>query len=174
MVTHSPRRTSREIPYWGGHAAGSKMTPRTPQGTGMKKIVWAAALVAGLGGCAHYQKKLDTWVGQPVGALVQSWGPPQSSYNLPDGSQVIQYAQRGNMVLPGTTYTTPQTTYQQGTVNAYGSNGGYATANYTGTSTTYQQRSTPATLIATSCTTNFTVNSSGYISAWSYNGNNCW
>ncbi|WP_440984939.1 hypothetical protein ACQHIH_16135 [Xanthomonas sontii] len=137
----------------------------------MNKSILALALVM-LSGCASYKTKLESWQGQPVGALIAAWGPPQSSYDLPDGSQVIQYIQSGNMTLPGMTYTMPQTTYQQGNVSAYGSNG-YANGTYSGTSTSYVQQRMPDTNISLSCTTQFTVNPGGVITGFSYRGNNC-
>ena len=51
-----------------------------------------------------------------------------------------QFAQTVSGVIPITTFS-PQTTYTSGTVNAYGS-GGFATGNYNGTSTTYNQQTT--------------------------------
>jgi len=39
-------------------------------------------------GCATtsaYEKKIATWVGEDVNRLVQVWGPPSSTYVLPNG-----------------------------------------------------------------------------------------
>jgi starvation-inducible outer membrane lipoprotein len=137
----------------------------------MKRVLIAGALLL-LTGCVSYGEKLQSWQNQPVASLVSSWGPPQSFYELPDGGQVIQYSRSGNMVLPGATYTTPQTTYHNGTASAYGS-GGYANANYNGTSTTYVQHQNPDIDIALSCVTQFTVSPSGYIVSYTWRGNNC-
>lgn len=137
----------------------------------MKKIFTCIAMLA-MAGCASYGERLEPLRGQHVSALVGAWGPPQSSYQLPDGSQVLQYARRGNMVLPGATYTVPQTSYTNGTASAYGG-GGYASGNYYGTTTTYVQQKNPDLNIALSCTTNFTINPDGYITGFNWSGNNC-
>lgn len=142
----------------------------------MKRIVYAAALLTSLSGCAttaKYEAKLNSWVGQPADSLVMAWGPPASSYPLQNGGQVLQYSGQRTLPIGGYTYTTPQTTYTNGTVNAYGSRGGYANANYSGTSTTYVQQQTPVYNVNLTCTTTFSVDASGYIVSWRYQGNDC-
>jgi hypothetical protein len=76
------------------------------------------------------------------------------------------------MVLHGATYTVPQTSYTNGTASAYGT-GGYASGNYSGTTTTYVQQKNPDVNIPLSCTTNFTVSPDGYITDFTWRGNNC-
>lgn len=137
----------------------------------MKRIAIASALLA-LSACASYDKKLDTWIGSPISALVSSWGPPASSFTLPDGSQVIEYSRSGSMQVGGYSYMTPQTTQHNGTINTYGNNG-YANSNYTGTSTTYVEQKTPTTNINLNCKTRFTVSRQGVITNWAWEGNNC-
>lgn len=34
---------------------------------------------------AGYEKILDSWVGTDISDLIESWGPPTSTYALPDG-----------------------------------------------------------------------------------------
>lgn len=137
----------------------------------MKKVLASLTMLA-VAGCASYGERLEPLRGQHVSALVGSWGPPQSSYQLPDGSQVLQYARSSNMVLHGATYTVPQTSYTNGTASAYGT-GGYASGNYSGTTTTYVQQKNPDVNIPLSCTTNFTVSPDGYITDFTWRGNNC-
>jgi hypothetical protein len=141
----------------------------------MKKLFFALLISMLLVACAttaNYEKVLNTWVGQHVDSLVSSWGPPRSSYQLSDGSKVIEYATSRNVQIGGYTTTVPQTTYNSGTVNAYGS-GGYAYGNYSGTSTTYVQKTTPVQNIAMQCITRFTLDAQGVIRKWSWQGNDC-
>lgn len=132
-------------------------------------IALAAALAPG---CATYSKQLDTWVGAHSDELISKWGPPDSAAQLSNGGSVLQYKRSGVLSLPGHTYSAPQTTFHQGAANAYGP-GGYAHGSYTGTSTTSVQQTTPGMQIPTSCTTTFTVDSSGVITQWNYRGNGC-
>lgn len=137
----------------------------------MKKVLLLSVVV--LAGCAGgFETKLQSWVGQPVDSLVSNWGPPQSSFPLQSGGQVLEYARSGQMTLPGATYTRPQTTYHSGTANAYGT-GGYASGTYQGTSTTYVQQQSAPTTIALRCVVRFTTDSAGTITQWSWQGNNC-
>ena len=101
---------------------------------------------------------------------VSSWGPPQGSFKLSDGSLVIEYIRSRNAQIGGHTYTAPQTTYHSGT--AYGSRGS-AYGTYSGTSTTYVQKQTPTYNINLMCKTRFTVNPQGIITRWSWQGNSC-
>lgn len=116
---------------------------------------------------------MQSFVGYPVSTLVSAWGPPQSSYTLPDGSQVIEYRRSSNMQLGGYSYTTPQTTYHQGSANAYNNTGGYAAGTYTGTSTTYVTQTTPVTNVALQCVARFTISEHGVVKNWSWQGNDC-
>jgi len=141
----------------------------------MNKLIataFGALLLTSCATTANYEAILNSWLGQPVDNLVSSWGPPQSSFTLSNGGQVLEYSDQRNMQMPGYSYTTPQTTYQSGTVSAYGS-GGSAYGNYSGTSTTYVQHQTPGYNIALSCKTRITVNSRGVITNWAWQGNNC-
>lgn len=141
----------------------------------MNRRIAAGAFTLLLGGCAttaNYEAILQSWVGKPIDSLVSSWGPPQSGFRLSDGGQVLEYSDQRNMQMPGYTYTTPQTTYQSGTASAYGS-GGYASGTYSGTSTTYVQQQTQGYNIPLRCTTRITVNPSGIITSWAWQGNNC-
>jgi hypothetical protein len=141
----------------------------------MKNGKVVAAIVIFLSACAttaNYEKILSSWVGKNVDNLVLSWGPPASFYPLSDGGRVLQYSNQRNVQFGGYTTMVPQTTYQNGTVNAYG-NGGSAYRNYSGTSTTYVQQTTPVQNIAMQCITRFTVNAQGIITRWAWQGNDC-
>jgi hypothetical protein len=125
---------------------------------------------------ANYEKILQTWVGSHADTLVASWGPPQSSYNLSSGGAVLEYKQQRNVQVGGYTYTSPETTYHSGNLNTYGNINTYGDlntygsynsyGNYSGTSTRYVTKQTPVYNIPVSCTTRFTVSSSG-IKRWS-------
>jgi hypothetical protein len=141
----------------------------------MKKLLLFFIVSTTLAGCAttaNYEKILNTWVGSHVDDLVSSWGPPRSSFPLSDGGKVIEYSSSRNIQVGGYTTTVPQTTYTTGNASAYGS-GGYAYGNYSGTSTTYVQQTTPVQNIALQCVTRFTINAQGLITRWSWQGNDC-
>lgn len=143
----------------------------------MKHLASLAMLcLLAVGGCAttaNYEKILQSWVGAHVDRLVTSWGPPQSSFRLSDGAQVLEYTNQRTVQGGGYTYTQPQTTYHSGSASAYGTYGGYASGTYSGTSTTYVQRQTPVYNIPLTCKTRFTVNPQGIITNWAWEGNNC-
>ena len=145
----------------------------------MKKIatygflIFVFTLVSGCATTANYEKVLNSWLGSHVDRLVSTWGPPSNSYELSDGSRVLEYVSQRNTQVGGYTYTTPQTTYHSGTETVYGNYGGYAQGNYQGTSTTYVQRQTPVYNVHTYCITRFTTSPSGVITRWAHEGNAC-
>jgi hypothetical protein len=142
----------------------------------MKKLLAPLVISLWLTGCAttaNYEKILDSWKGSNVDNLVMRWGPPASSYPLSNGGKVLEYQNRRNVQIGGYTTTTPQTTYNNGVVNTYGNNGAAAYGNYSGTSTTYVQSTTPIQNIEMQCITRFTVDPNGTIINWAWQGNDC-
>ena len=135
-------------------------------------IVTLAIALAGCATTANYEKLLSSWVGSNADNLVMRWGPPSNSYPLSNGGRVLEYSNQRNIQLGGYTQTVPQTTYSSGTASAYGT-GGSAYGTYSGTSTTYVQRTTPVQNIAMQCITRFTINSQGTITNWAWQGNDC-
>jgi hypothetical protein len=135
------------------------------------KVFVLLAVILCLAGCAttaNYEKTCASWIGDKEDSLISSWGPPQSTYTLSDGSRVIQYVREGNAQVGGLTYTAPQTTYNNGVINGYG-----GSATYNGTSTQFVEQTTPVYNIHLSCITRFTIDSSGIIQSYSFEGNNC-
>lgn len=140
----------------------------------MKRILLATAIVL-LVGCAtqaKLQAKMDSFLGQPEAVVIGTYGPPQNSYVLNDGSKIIQYTRGRTIVMPGAT------TYQPVTTNTYGNmtlNQGLRTTTgaYNQTSTTYVQQQGPATPINLSCTVNFTIDKEGIVRRWNADGNHC-
>jgi hypothetical protein len=129
------------------------------------------ALTVGITSCAtsaNYTKILKTWEGAPTDALISSWGPPQSSFPLRNGGEVLEYVRQGSMVVPGQTYYVPQTDYHSGSV--YGP--GYHRS-YSGTYRTYVPRTTPDYEVQLICITRFTINPEGRIINSHWEGNNC-
>jgi hypothetical protein len=100
---------------------------------------------------------------------VASWGTPDQTYSMANGSKSIRYARIGSVYIPGMTTTQPITTTTNGAV--YGANGGQA--NYSATSTTYVQQQQPGFNIEMNCTTDFLIDDHGTISKWRFQGNNC-
>jgi len=135
-------------------------------------IVVIAIFLSACATTANYEKILRTWVGHNVDDLVSIWGAPESSYSLSDGGRVLQYSSQRNIQIGGYTTTEPQTTYKSGSINVYG-NGGSAYGDYSGTSTTYVQKTAPIQNFTRQCTTRFTVNARGVITKWAWQGNDC-
>lgn len=138
----------------------------------VKFVLVVSAFVSACASTANYERILSSWVGSDVDSLVVKWGPPSNSYPLSNGGKVLEYSSQRNVQLGGYTTTVPQTTYTSGTANVYGS-GGSAYGNYSGTSTTYVQRTTPVQNIAMQCITRFTVDARGTITNWAWQGNDC-
>jgi len=115
-------------------------------------LICCVLLLAGCATTANYEKALQSWVGSSADRLVEAWGPPQSSYKLSDGGQVLEYVNQGT---------------------AHGSNGPDAQGMYSGTTATYVQHQTPVYNINLVCITRFTVNPQGIITNWAWQGNNC-
>jgi hypothetical protein len=141
----------------------------------MKNLKFFVVLSVVLSGCAtteNYEKILNSWVGSNADNLVMKWGPPANFYPLSNGGRVIEYNTQRNVQIGGYTTIVPQTTYNSGTASAYGT-GGSAYGTYSGTSTTYVQKTTPARNIAMQCITRFTINAEGTITNWAWQGNDC-
>lgn len=116
---------------------------------------------------AGYEAVLNTWVGSTDSNLIDAWGPPDNTYTMSDGRTIVTYSRSQTTVLPGITYTTPQTTYSNGTIN------GDVNASYSGTTTTYVQHQGPAQVFTKVCVTRFTVSQDHHIESWRWEGNAC-
>lgn len=46
-----------------------------------------------------YEKKLSSWVGKDVNSLIQSWGPPASTYKMPNGDIMYTFFFNGGTVV---------------------------------------------------------------------------
>ena len=141
----------------------------------MKHRAVLAAIVAMVGACATHAKfeaKMNRFIGQPEGQLVGMYGPPQASYQLNDGSRVLQYTRGGTMVIPGAQTMQPATTNTTGNLTL---NQGMqqTTGVYNSTSTTYVPHQAPGTAVQFSCTVNFTIDQGGIIRQWRASGNHC-
>lgn len=133
-----------------------------------KAVVAVVIFLSACATTANYEKILNTWVGGNVDSLVSSWGPPANFYTFSDGGRVLEYSNQRNIQIGGYTTTTPQTTYQTGSVNV-----GSVYGNYNSTSTTYVRQTTPVQNISMQCVTRFTVNPQGIITKWAWQGNAC-
>ncbi len=135
-------------------------------------LLVATGVIAGCATTAGYEEVLNAWVGFHIDDLVSSWGPPQGSFKLSDGSMVLEYTQTRNVQMGGDTYSSPQTSYHSGLASAYGSTGS-AYGTYSGSTTTYVQKQTPTYNLNLWCKTRFTANPNGIITKWRWQGNNC-
>jgi len=131
-----------------------------------------AVIIAGCATSANYEKVLNTWVGSNADQLVQTWGPPQRTYNLSDGGVVLEYMKSRNAQVGGYSYSQPQTSYYSGTASALGP-GGSVYGTYAGSSTTMVQKTTPVYNVNLWCKTIFNTDDTGKIIDWKFEGNNC-
>jgi len=132
----------------------------------MRKLI-ALLLCLGLCGCAStakYEAKLNNWIGVSEDSLVASWGVPNKTYNMSDGKKAMEYMHKETVQTGGYTYTTPESTYQSGTIG---------NKPYSGTSTTNVTETVPVQNYKLSCKTTFIINNSGKVESWSHDGNNC-
>jgi hypothetical protein len=110
-------------------------------------------------GCATGAKTdaaMKSWLNSNVSELVASWGPPDSSVQLPDGNIIYTWTGRGS-------YTTPTQTTTN--ASAYGiGNSAYGTA---------QSTTTGGQTIQYWCQKSFTVSASGKILSYHWQGNAC-
>ncbi len=143
----------------------------------VKKIGTVVLMATWLSGCATtagYEALLQSWVGDSTDHLVSAWGVPQQQWLTSNGGKILQYERSGQIVLPGvTTYQPVATTYTNGTVSGYGSNGNFVNGSYDGTSTTYARQTSAPTVIQQRCVSRFTADAQGQITNWAWEGNSC-
>ena len=123
------------------------------------RVVILIYLLIGAIGCATGKKTdatMQTWMNSNVSELVTSWGPPDSSVQLPDGKSVYTWTSRGSYTMPTTTNTTAS-------VYGYG-NSAYGNA---------QSTTTGGQTLHFSCQKSFIVSGSGTIISYDWRGNSC-
>lgn len=67
------------------------------------------ACAAGLSACAFptqqaYRETVSSWVGKPLDQLALTWGVPDRSIDLADGSRLIEYDRQSARYVPGMRY----------------------------------------------------------------------
>lgn len=82
----------------------------------MKNIVLALSLTVLLTGCAS--QIMQSYVGQPVMAIIEDYGPPSAAYDTGKGTKTLIWSKRQTMVTGGSSYTT-------GNVYGYGNSASY-------------------------------------------------
>lgn len=66
-----------------------------------RAVVIASMLLAGLG-CATtggFKRQMDTWLGGDVNHAMTQWGPPSSSFSMPNGNSQYTWLYVGNTVV---------------------------------------------------------------------------
>lgn len=112
--------------------------------------VFLALLLAACAGGVPYESSLAQWVGKPLDELVLAWGPPQGSYTLRDGRQVIEYRQQQIVRRPGwgrSMLGAPRVFYLLDEMEDE-----------------YSLRQ---------CSTRFIIDAAGNVEKWAWDGNNC-
>lgn len=107
-------------------------------------------LLAACATTVRHEAALAQWVGKPLDALVLEWGPPQGSYTLRDGRQVIEYRQQQIVRRPGwgrSMLHSPRIFYLLDEMDDE-----------------YSLRQ---------CSTRFIVDAQGIIQQWAWDGNDC-
>lgn len=136
-------------------------------------IILIFILTAGCATTANYEKVLDSWVGNHLDNLIGSWGIPDKSIELSNGGAMVEYIRESTTVGGGGSYTVPKTTHSTGNATFYGGLGKSATGSYSGSTTTYIEKNRPVYTVHRNCRTRFTIDISGIITKWGWEGNNC-
>ena len=58
---------------------------------------------------AKYEELLNTWLGQNINTLIDSWGYPENSFEGPNGNKVYVYSDSESYTSPTQTYGTTTT-----------------------------------------------------------------
>lgn len=128
--------------------------------------VLSSFFIAACATTANYEKGLANWYGHDESLLISRWGPPDSTYNLPNGGKVLTWIRSKTIQSGGYSVRTPVTTLRNGYIS------GDVNASYSGSSTTYVNSTTPTYNIEMSCTTRFTI-INDIVASWTWEGNNC-
>ena len=121
-------------------------------------LLFALTLLTGCATAAKYQAQVDRWKGHNVNDLIQAWGPPDTTFKMPNGNIYYSYRVHNISNLP-TYYVPGSTSVSEHKGKTYvTSSGGYQTGGGT---------------IETNCTTSFQVNKKGTIVATHFRGNAC-
>ena len=107
-------------------------------------------LLAACASSARYETTLARWGGKPLDDLVLAWGPPQSSYTLRDGRQVVEYQRQQLVRRPGL---------------------GRSMLNTSRVFYLLDEMEDDYPLLQ--CRTRFTVDAQGIIQNWTWDGNAC-
>lgn len=128
----------------------------------MNRII--AMLFFALAGCAstaNYEKSLSAWVGADQAKLVATWGAPNSISPAPNGGQVLEFDHAVTAYVPGHTYNQAHANYANGNVSA-----GSAGADYSPITTSGHT-------VTEVCKTKFTLNNTGHVVSYSWEGEAC-
>jgi hypothetical protein len=79
-------------------------------------VVFTVTIALSLTGCATtagYEKILNSWSGGDINNLIASWGPPSSTFDMPNGNKIYTWTRVGNSVGYATynPYTNSSTAY---------------------------------------------------------------
>jgi hypothetical protein len=108
-----------------------------------------------------YFDQLQTWIGKPSDLLAQTWGPPDKSFKLSDGSLQMQYDRVKQRYIPGASY--PDTAY----IPVRGKDGRVFYRPIT------QWRQQPGYVDIDRCSTLFTASATGVIQTFRFEGDDC-
>ena len=124
-----------------------------------------------MAGCAS-NKKIEPMMHsmKSVNQAISSFGPPSQVSPMQDGNSLYVWSSARNVSVGGMPVWQPNTQVHTGTIQT--PTGGYA-GTYTGVSQGGTVAYTPVQNVSLTCELRLIVNSNGYISNWSYTGNNC-
>lgn len=92
----------------------------------MKRILLlvAAATSVGCYARSHFESDLQTWMGHSTSDLFEGWGPPTSTFDLPDGRKMYTWSNNSGAVavpIGHTVYAVPRGCQITFTVSTTGS-----------------------------------------------------
>lgn len=65
----------------------------------MKRALIVLSIVLSLS-CARnrHEDALNTWIGSDINSLIEGWGPPASTFDMPDGRKMYSWYYDGGVV----------------------------------------------------------------------------
>ncbi|WP_230584160.1 hypothetical protein [Piscirickettsia salmonis] len=121
-------------------------------------VLFTLILLSGCATTAKYRAQVERWKGHDVNDLIQAWGPPDTTFKMPNGN--LYYSYRVNNINRLPSYYVPgNTTVSDRDGKTYiTTSGGYQTGGGT---------------IKSNCTTSFQVNKKDIIIGTHFQGNAC-
>jgi hypothetical protein len=139
----------------------------------LSRMVFIAAMLVACATVPDHKEELDSWIGRTVGELISVWGPATKELPQGSGGNVLEYSKSEQLAYGGGIVTKVQTGYADHGLSAMDANAGSMLPSSNAHSADQMAHTVDPKLVTWICTTRFTVDPSGTITAWSQTGNDC-